>query len=240
MSDHASLKHWIQDGHLEPAAIGRYRKAFASNPARALVVKHVLLEPVAEALSRFLSCEARFETVYGLYSERARDGNLGGVSPAAWFEAQENQRFYRFSDYAGVLDEFQSSSNQRMFQNFFSTLRSNECKLFFEAISGLKLGLPPLINAYCYRSGDFLSNHTDNVKGKRLSFVFYLSIGWRRRFGGVLNLIDSDGRVITVDPDYNSLVIFDVAARSRHFISPVEHCAGERARLTISGWFLTP
>ena len=240
MYDHATLKHWIQDGHLEPAAIGSYREAFDSNPARALVLKHVLLDPLAKALSRFLSHEARFETVYGLYSERARDGNLSDVSPTAWFEADENQRFYKFSDYAGVLDGFRPSTNQTMFQNFFSTLRSNKCKLFFEAISGLKLGWPPLINAYSYRSGDFLSLHTDDVKGKRLSFVFYLSIGWQRQFGGVLNLIDSDGRVITVDPDYNSLVIFDVAARTRHFISPVEQCAGERARLTISGWFLTP
>jgi Rps23 Pro-64 3,4-dihydroxylase Tpa1-like proline 4-hydroxylase len=240
VSDHASLKHWIQDGHLEPAAIGSYRKAFASNPARALVLKHVLLDNLAEALSRFLSHEARFETVYGLYSEGARDGNLAGVSPTAWFEAEESQRFYRFSDYAGVLDEFQASTNQTMFEHFFSTLRSNECKRFFEAISGLVLGRPPLVNAYSYRPGDFLNHHTDDVKGKRLSFVFYLSIGWRRQFGGVLNLIDSDGRVITVDPDFNSLVIFDVAARTRHFISPVERCAGERARLTISGWFLTP
>ena len=240
MYDQASLKHWIQAGHLEPASIESCHEAFASHPTRALVLKHVLLDSVAEALNRFLSHEARFETAYGLYSEQAKDGNLSGVSRTAWFEADEDQRFYKFSDYAGAVDEFRPTPNRTTFQNFFSALRSDECKFFFEAISGLKLGSPPLINAYSYRSGDFLSHHTDDVKGKRLSFVFYLSSGWQRKFGGLLNLIDSDGEVTTVDPDYNSLVIFDVAARTKHFISPVEQCAGKRARLTISGWFLTP
>jgi Rps23 Pro-64 3,4-dihydroxylase Tpa1-like proline 4-hydroxylase len=78
------------------------------------------------------------------------------------------------------------------------------------------------------------------VKGKRLSFVFYLSGGWETRFGGLLHLIHSDGRLTTVEPDYNSLVIFDVAAQTGHFINPVEQSAGARVRLTISGWFLRP
>jgi Rps23 Pro-64 3,4-dihydroxylase Tpa1-like proline 4-hydroxylase len=82
--------------------------------------------------------------------------------------------------------------------------------------------------------------HTDDVKDKRLSFVFYLSPQWEAEYGGTLNLIDQDGNVLEVSPEHNSLVIFDVTARTEHFISPVEASAGNKARLTISGWFLTP
>lgn len=240
MADRESLKEWVQSTHLQPDAIEACRQAFISHPARALVLKNFFLDPVAEKLNRFLSNEARFELAYGLYSKNQKDGNVSGVSPSTWIAAAEKEKFYRFSDYSGVLNDSQVSSNQLLFKEFFSALRTNEFKLFFEAISGLELGAPPLINAYSYKAGDFLGHHTDDVKSKRLSFVFYLSTHWERRFGGLLNLIDQVGNVTEVAPDYNSLVIFDVAARTKHFISPVEQCAGDRARLTISGWLLAP
>jgi Rps23 Pro-64 3,4-dihydroxylase Tpa1-like proline 4-hydroxylase len=238
--DQRWLKDWVQSRHLQPDTIAAWRQAFISHPARVLVLKNFLLDPVAEKLSRFLSHEARFELVYGLYSKNAKDGNISGVSPTAWLEAEEEEKFYRFSDYAGVLDESQSSANRAVFQQFFFALRNNKFKLFFEEVSGLELDSTPLINAYSYKSGDFLSHHTDNVKSKRLSFVFYLSPHWDRRFGGLLHLIDHKGDVTEVGPDYNSLPIFDVAANASHFINPVEQSAGESARLTISGWFLAP
>ena len=240
MSDQISLKDWVQSKHLQPDTIEACRQAFISHPARLLVLKDFLLNPVAEKLSRFLSHEARFELAHGLYSKNVKDGNISGVTSTAWLEAEEEERFYRFSDYAGALDEFQLSSNQTVFQQFFSALRNIKFRLFFEEISGLELGSTPLINAYSYKSGDFLSHHTDDVKSKRLSFVFYLSPHWERRFGGLLHLIAHNGDVTEVDPDYNSLVIFDVAAKTKHFVNPVEQCVGERARLTISGWFLAP
>jgi Rps23 Pro-64 3,4-dihydroxylase Tpa1-like proline 4-hydroxylase len=240
MSDQVWPKDWVQARHLQPGTIESYRKAFTSHPARVLVLKDFLLDQVAEKLNRFLSHEARFELSYGLYSKKVKDGNIPSVTAAAWLEAEEGERFYRFSDYAGLLDEHQLSSNRAVFQQFFFALRDDESRLFFQELSGLELSSNPLINAYSYRSGDFLSYHTDDVKSKRLSFVFYFSPHWERRFGGLLHLIDDGGDVTVVEPDYNSLVIFDVAARTRHFISPVEQCAGERARLTISGWFLAP
>jgi Rps23 Pro-64 3,4-dihydroxylase Tpa1-like proline 4-hydroxylase len=240
MPDQLWLKDWAQSKHFQPDTIEACRQAFISHPARVLALKNFLLDPVAEKISRFLSHEARFEVAYGLYSKNVKDGNISGVSPTAWLAAEEEEKFYRFSDYAGVLDEFQFSPNRTAFQQFFAALRNDKFKLFFEEISGLELGSTPLINAYSYKPGDFLSYHTDDVKNKRLSFVFYFSPHWERRFGGSLHLIDHNGEVTEIDPDYNSLVIFDVAAKTRHFINPVEQRAGERARLTVSGWFLTP
>jgi Rps23 Pro-64 3,4-dihydroxylase Tpa1-like proline 4-hydroxylase len=239
MANQIWLKDWVQANLLQPDAIEACRQAFISHPARALVLKNFLLDLVAEKISRFLSQEARFEMAYGLYAKNVKDGNISGISSTKWLEAGEEEKFYRFSDYAGVLDEFEFSSNRTMFQQFFSALKSNHFKLFFEEISGLTLGSTPLINAYSYKSGDFLSHHTDDVKNKRLSFVFYLSPHWEPRFGGLLHFIDPYGEITMIEPDYNSLVIFDVAAKTEHFISPVEQCAGDRARLTVSGWFLS-
>ena len=240
MTDRLWLKEWVQSSHLQPDTIRACRQAFISHPARMLVLKEFLLEPAAQRLSRFLSHEAQFELAHGLYSKNVKDGNISGVTRAAWLEAEEEERFYRFSDYAGARDEFKIGSNHSTFRRFFSALRDEKFRLFFEEVSGLELGSPPLINAYAYRPGDFLGHHTDDVKGKRLSFVFYLSPHWERRFGGLLHMIAPGGEVTEVAPDYNSLLIFDVAAKTEHFISPVAARAGDRARLSVSGWFLTP
>ena len=234
------LNSWIHHRHLNPEAMKAYCRAFTSHPARALVLKDFLVDEVAERLSRFLSREAQFKPVYGLYSRVHKDGNISDVTRDAWLEAQEQNRFYKWSDYAGFFDEFRHSSNLSEFQNFLLAFRADSFKRYFEAISGLSFGPAPLINAYSYKAGDFLSSHTDDVKSKRLSFVFYLSPHWEHRFGGILNLIDQSGDLTQIQPDYNSLTVFDVTARTEHFVSPVEPCAGENARLTISGWFLKP
>ena len=65
MIDYAWLNDWIQPQHLQGAAIESYKRAFASHPARLLVLKDFLRDEVAEKLSRFLSQEARFKSVYG-------------------------------------------------------------------------------------------------------------------------------------------------------------------------------
>lgn len=239
MVDHCRLISWIHPRHLIPEVMEAYCRDFTLHPARVLVLKDFLVSEIAERLSQFLSREAQFKSVYGLYSKVHRDGNISDVSKDTWLEAEGNNRFYRWSDYVGVFDEFRLSSNLLLFQNFLLAFRSNYFKDFFEEISGIRFGPTPLINAYSYRAGDFLSSHTDDVKRKRLSFVLYLSPDWERRFGGILHLINRNGDLIQIEPDYNSLVIFDVTARTEHFVSPVEPCVGEKARLTISGWFLT-
>lgn len=238
MIDHYRLNSWIHPRHLDPEAMEAYCRAFTGHPARVLVVKDFLVNDVAERLSQFLSCEAQFKSVYGLYSNVHRDGNISDVSKDTWLEADEQNRFYRWSDYVGVFDEFRLSSNLLLFQNFLLAFRHNNFRRVFEEISGLRFGPTPLINAYSYGTGDFLSSHTDDVKNKRLSFVLYLSSHWEHRFGGILHLIDRNGDLIQIEPDFNSLVIFDVTARTEHFVSAVEPCAGERTRITISGWFL--
>lgn len=240
MSDQGSLNSWIQPHHLQSEAIKTHHQLFTSHPARMLVIKQFLLAEVAEKLSRFLTYEADFTLSYGLYSNANRYGNVPDISEQIWLEADSQSRFYRFSEITGALAQYRSSLNLIMFRQFVAALKEDEFRTYFEEVSGLALGPTPLVNAYSYKVGDFLSMHTDDVKDKRLSFVFYLSPHWESGFGGTLHLFERDGNVLQVSPEHNSLVIFDVTAKTQHFISPVEASAGDRARLTISGWFLTP
>ena len=204
------------------------------------MLRRFLIEEAAQKLSAFLNREAVFKRICGLYDNSSQYGNISDVTEGEWLGAEESRRFYRFGEYEAVRDECQSSANFTTFQGFLTLIRTTQFKIFVECISGLSFGPTPLINAYSYGTGDFLALHSDNVKDKRMSFVFYLTPSWERRFGGVLHMAGTQDATLEIEPEYNSLAIFDVTARTEHHITPVETCAGALTRATISGWFMTP
>ena len=90
-----------------------------------------------------------------------------------------------------------------------------------------------------YKSGNFLSPHSDKGNG-RLAFVLNLSMGWRPQYGGNLHFMNDERTEIieTVCPEYNSFYIFHVPEENGipHFVGHV--APGVRlTRYAISGWF---
>ena len=90
------------------------------------------------------------------------------------------------------------------------------------------------------KSGDCLNPHNDDNRNRRLALVIYLSVDWESGFGGALNVIDSQGRRTKIEAEYNSMVVFDVAAGTTHLVAPISPKAGDSARLTIGGWYHKP
>jgi Rps23 Pro-64 3,4-dihydroxylase Tpa1-like proline 4-hydroxylase len=89
-------------------------------------------------------------------------------------------------------------------------------------------------------SDDFLRLHTYSGHNQRLAFILYLTPDWRPEFGGALCLLDAAGVPTRVDARFNRLALFDVAARSRHYVEPIRPEAGGLPRLTVGGWFDNP
>jgi Rps23 Pro-64 3,4-dihydroxylase Tpa1-like proline 4-hydroxylase len=85
--------------------------------------------------------------------------------------------------------------------------------------------------------GDFLLPHDDNSRGRKLAVVIYLTPGWDPKFGGGLRVVDENRVATSIDATFNSIVIFDVAARTTHAVEPIADLAGEGRRLTIGGWY---
>lgn len=89
-----------------------------------------------------------------------------------------------------------------------------------------------------YRRGHFLRYHTDinSDEGRLYAYVLNLSRGWSADWGGLLQFIDDDGRVVdTMLPRWNALSLFAVPAG--HAVSLVAPWAGQD-RLAITGWLL--
>jgi hypothetical protein len=188
---------------------------------------------VAERLSRFLTAEAEFRPVHGLFSQD------DDVTEEAWRAAEDRDRFFTYRKLAGVSPEFRLSPNLLTFLKFCDAISDPNFRAFFEELSALRLG-SDVFNVHAMKTGDFLLSHSDRLDGRRLAFVFYLTPDWDPSFGGALHIVEHSTLVTKVEAEYNSLVVFDVTARTKHFIAPIESAAGELARATVSGWFYEP
>jgi Rps23 Pro-64 3,4-dihydroxylase Tpa1-like proline 4-hydroxylase len=233
---------WLQDSHYQNGAVEAYHQAFVSHPAQLLVIRNFLKPEGAEKISRFLESEAQYETLYGLYSTMNNDPRgLANATEEDWSKADEKDRFYRLRKFTGISRELQLTPNLVAYMKFRVAFNHPEFRQFFTAVSGLALHPEEAtFHSFTMRSGDFLGDHDDNGSNYQLAFVMYFNPRWEARFGGILNMVDPTGNVTKIEPEYNSLVIFEVNKKTKHFVTPIQACASAEGRATISGWMHKP
>jgi 2-oxoglutarate-Fe(II)-dependent oxygenase superfamily protein len=233
--DRQKLGAWIQPQHLEETTLEQYRKAFTSHPARLVVIKDFLQPQMAERLGRFLASEAEFKAEYGLYSVE------GAVKEQDWLSAKDEDRFFKFGKLVGTPPQFQTSPNALTYLQFRTTFQRPELKAFFEAISGMPLGASNDFGAHSMTSDSLLRPHSDDNRDRQLALVIYLTPGWQSKFGGQLTVTHLDGKTTVVEPDYNSVIAFNVLTHKAHVVEPVRSNNGTQPRrLTIGGWYHKP
>ncbi|GFY57993.1 prolyl 3-hydroxylase OGFOD1 [Trichonephila inaurata madagascariensis] len=94
----------------------------------------------------------------------------------------------------------------------------------------------------CYTYTDHLLCHDDELEGRRIAYIYYLSPEWEEKYGGRLDLFntvsDEPSEVITsFIPKWNNLIFFEVSPVSYHQVSEV---LAFKTRTSISGWFYGP
>lgn len=90
-----------------------------------------------------------------------------------------------------------------------------------------------------YVAGHFLRRHNDQNEehGRLCAYVINLSRDWQADWGGLLQLLDSEGQVVrTLMPTFNTINLFRVP--TEHCVSPVAAFA-TGARYAITGWLRT-
>lgn len=129
-----------------------------------------------------------------------------------------------------------SSESLRMFHAF---LKSDAFIEWMESASGLPLKRNTVdVTANLYSDTDYLLCHDDQIPGRKIAFIVYLS-DLDEGEGGTLNLFDQvmgrpDKIVKKIRPQFNRFVFFEVTPHSFH---EVEEVVGETYRATITGWF---
>ena len=176
-----------------------------------------------------------FGNDYGLYSTGA-----SRVQSDAFSEAGDDDRFYRFRSMVGVDPASGLSDTTFAYMQLRRGLQSGAGGRYFETISGLELAVADDFNPHRMEAGDYLRPHNDQNNNRRVAIVIYLSPGWTPEYGGTLVVVDQDDRSHTVPAKYNSIVIFETAGHKHHYVETIDEQAGERARLTLGGWYHHP
>jgi Rps23 Pro-64 3,4-dihydroxylase Tpa1-like proline 4-hydroxylase len=242
MLDFAWLRSWIQPQHLEADAVERYRTAFASHPANLIVLEDFLVSSAAKNLSVFINSEAECETLYGLYSAMEKDANgIANVTEQEWHNAEEKDRFFRLRKFVRVSRDYKLTANLATYLSFLAAFNDIKFRNFFESITGLECDKgQATYHLFSYKKGDFLRSHTDRAGKYLLAFILYLTPDWSPGFGGNLNVRLPGGESLEFQPQYNSLIIFNVDRNSEHSVSVINDNADTRGRCTFSGWLHRP
>ncbi|KAH9383044.1 hypothetical protein HPB48_023766 [Haemaphysalis longicornis] len=91
---------------------------------------------------------------------------------------------------------------------------------------------------------DVLLCHDDELEGRRIAFILYLTHGWMLEDGGTLDLfdVDSNGQprdiIHSLVPRCNGFAFFEVSPVSFHQVAEV--LSEDKVRLSVGGWFHGP
>jgi Rps23 Pro-64 3,4-dihydroxylase Tpa1-like proline 4-hydroxylase len=199
-----------------------------------VTMDNFLVEDKAEKLGMFLATEAQFGDEFGLYSME------DGADKETWDAADEEDRFFRFGKLVGIASDAQFSPNALTYLQFRKTFQDVRFKEFFQSASNLQLDVSDDFGSHRMRKGDFLRQHDDDNKNRRLAIVVYLTPDWELDEGGALHVVDSGGNQHTVAATFNRMVMFDTLADTTHYVDRITPQEDSRNRYTIGGWYHKP
>ena len=85
-----------------------------------------------------------------------------------------------------------------------------------------------------YKDTDFLLCHDDQLEGRKIAFLFYLS-DLTEKDGGALAFYSKDFRTAKhIIPKFNTFACFEVSPISYH---EVQEVVTDKQRIAIAGWF---
>lgn len=152
---------------------------------------------------------------------------------------KEEEFYFKMSDLFMMFqtNDLVSSSNPEM-KRFYDFFKSNEFIGFCEKITGIKYTPNKIdLQGSIYQDTNFLLCHDDQLEGRKLAFLIYLS-DMDEQEGGALTLFgEDDGIPIHVEkrifPKINRFVCFEVTETSFH---EVEEVLVDKQRLALGGW----
>jgi Rps23 Pro-64 3,4-dihydroxylase Tpa1-like proline 4-hydroxylase len=135
-------------------------------------------------------------------------------------------------------NDFVSTGNV-ILKQFRDFLASKELISFMEKITGskLKFGVVDCGGSF-YQDTDFLLPHDDQLEGREIAYIYYLST-LTAKDGGALEFLASKNKKATkvvkrLYPSFNTFKLFKVSPVSFH---QVEEIVSDQQRISINGWF---
>ncbi len=147
-----------------------------------------------------------------------------------------------------ISDLFQFAQSQDfeyleydLLKEFKIFLKSEEFLGYIEYITDLKLSKNVDCMSSIYSDTDYLLCHDDELDGRKIAFMLYLT-SLDEKDGGQLYLYDADDDtnspvniIKKIIPNKNQLTLFEVTEKSFHEVEEIS--SEDKLRVSISGWF---
>jgi len=129
-------------------------------------------------------------------------------------------------------------TKNKTLMGFVELLTSREFSEFVMDVSGIKVQAGAFdLSGTLYESCDYLLCHDDELEGRKIAYIYYLSDLEEEDGGALAFLGDNSGKPGRVErmhyPEYNSLVFFEVSKESWH---EVQEVLSKKKRYAIGGW----
>ena len=130
-------------------------------------------------------------------------------------------------------------SKNKELKKFNSSLLSWDFFSLIEKITSSKFKGTLDMSATLYENTDFLLPHDDEIEGRKIAYLLYLSENFTEKDGGLFILYNSKNNAPTsiskkFVPHFNSLLLFEVSKKSFH---QVREILSHKKRFSITGWF---
>ena len=230
------FSQYINQHYLLPEEVSRTAENFIRSDISLLRLPNFLVSKFALSCSRFLSCDTTYTNTYGIFSKQPPT-----VNEATWLASTEEERFFFYQILNGTKSEA-ISLNAMNFLKLRKLLRSEFFRSYIASLTELNLVSTSAMLVHRMHKGHYLKRHNDRSHNRKLAFILYMSPDWLPECGGELKIVDNQGFETSVQPCYNSLVLFDVSKHQYHYVSEVldssEQMPNHRnGRISINGWF---
>ncbi len=225
-----ALDYWLTPEQLSTNRSLDIRNEYLHHRSRLVIIDSFLRNDRAENLSNFLALEADYEEMYAI-SSGTQNARGCHVSREEWERTVPGMRLFHF-DRARLPNTYGVGAS--LFLKCLTDLRGDGFRSFFESISGVRLGVCH-VEAHRMTEGSFVGPHSDNRADRKLALVHYLSGRDARSQGGSLNVRSWSNECFSISPEFNRLVLFDVAEHAEHNVTPL---VGPWCRLSVNAWYL--
>jgi Rps23 Pro-64 3,4-dihydroxylase Tpa1-like proline 4-hydroxylase len=205
-----------------------------------LKINNFLKESYAELLFQYLNNYKEWNLATGIDKNKYEKKNIPQNNNINNLQIKNVNNAFSKDQFCYIFNRFMNGNNMSFHEFSLRQILSSQNFINqLNEITGLELTKLTTLFASKYKSGNFLSTHSDKGNG-RLAFVINLTKFWKPSYGGNLHFMNNDRTEIidTFVPGFNNLIIFYIPPDIGipHYVSHVINGV-KYNRYAISGWF---
>lgn len=222
----------MNERHLIGSQMEVYRDQFRQHPLKIIQIRNCLKPKIADQIAKYLAEEAQYSTIYGLYSRKPHQ-----VDETEWLNAPDEDRIFIYD----MIDRSEQppgfAPTLLQYLKLRKLVDTEAFRSFAMHVCDISVNRTNVAVTHKFDENQFLRRHNDKSGNRKIAFILYLTPNWQSEYGGALHIVGKSNEEAYFQPEFNSLVMFDVQGHDYHEIQQLKQLPDGVARYTLGGWF---